>query len=283
MMKLGIFIGSSLVLSLSACGGGGGGASVPTTTYTWSGGTSSQDIQYNSSAAVTSYPAQGSGGLTATIKVRDTDSLISYGKFDTSSGTKTFDTGAGASIATFTNGAYAVDSNGDGGLFRADTYSFYGLWEKNLGSNKFRYWGGHAGSENTTNPASHVSSATYSGYSFGVLSEIGFGAVFTSASFSANANFSGGTMAVSSSGTRGFNLNTGSWDLNYSTDDFSGTLSKSGSNNYQYSGTVTNGYSGSGTANLNVYGPSANSVAGSAVLTKGDGTRKHVVAFGGTR
>ena len=49
------------------------------------------------------------------------------------------------------------------------------------------------------------------------------------------------------------------------------------------SGTVTNGYSGSGTANLNVYGPSANSVAGSAVLTNGGGTRKHVVAFGGTR
>ena len=78
-------------------------------------------------------------------------------------------------------------------------------------------------------------------------------------------------------------VTTGNFLGSYASDDFSGTLSKSGSNNYQYSGTVTNGYSGSGTANLNVYGPNANSVAGSAVLTNGGGTRKHVVAFGGTR
>ena len=71
-----------MVMFLSACGGGGGGASVPTTTYTWSGGSSSQDIQYNSGLVVTSYPAQGSGELTATIKIRDTDSLISYGSLE---------------------------------------------------------------------------------------------------------------------------------------------------------------------------------------------------------
>ena len=74
---------------------------------------------------------------------------------------------------------------------------------------------------------------------------------------------------------------TGNFLGSYASDDFSGTLSKRVSN-YQYSGTVTNGYSGSGTANLNVYVPNANSVAGSAILTKGGGT-KHVVVFGGTR
>ena len=105
--------------------------------------------------------------------MRDTDTSLNYGKFDDSAGSKTFDVNSGASIATFTNGAVALDSNNDGGIFRVDTYSFYGLWEKNLGSNRYRVWGGHAGSEFTTNPASHVSSATYSGYSFGLLTEIG--------------------------------------------------------------------------------------------------------------
>ena len=273
---------NALIMFLSACGGGGGGASVPTTTYTWSGGSSSQEIQYNSSSAVTSYPSQTTGSLTATVKVRDTDNLINYGKFDDSAGSKTFDVNNGASIATFTSNAVALDSNNDGGVFRVDTYSFYGLWEKNLGSNRYRVWGGRAGSEFTTNPASHVSSATYSGYSFGLLTEIGFSAVFTSANFTANASFGSSSISVSATGTRGVSVATGNF-LEAMPQMILGRAIKSGSNNYQYSGTVTNGYSGSGTANLNVYGPNANSVAGSAVLTKGGGTRKHVVAFGGTR
>ena len=38
-----------------------------------------------------------------------------------------------------------------------------------------------------------------------------------------------------------------------------------------------------GTATLSVYGSSANSVAGDAVLTNGGNSRTHIVSFGGTR
>ena len=268
-------------LGLAACGGGGGGGGggVTITTNSFSGTYDSVDLNMSGST-LASYSNQSSGSMTVTSKVRS-DSLISYAKFSTAAGDKTFDTDNGATIATFTSGAIGVDSTGDGAIFHLDYYSGYGIWEITTGSQS-RIFVGQAGTNQTSNPAAVVSSASYSGYALGLLSEVGYAPIFTSGTFSASANFASGSMSVSTSNTRGISLN-GSDLGSYAADNFSGTLSKSGANNYTYTGTVTNGYSGSGTATLNVYGPAANSVAGSAILTKGDGTRKHSVSFGGTR
>ena len=281
--KILIFI-FSLTL-LTSCGGGGGGntSGLSFTTSQYAGTYNSIDINMSGSS-VASYSNQSSGNLSLT-STRRSDGLISYAKFSTAAGDQTFDTNNGATIATFTKGAIGLTSNNDGALFRLDTYSGYGMWEITTG-NTSRVFVGQSGTSLTSNPAAVVSSASYTGYALGLLTEVGYAPIFTTADFSATANFSSGSMSVSTSNTRGISLSTGNDLGSYSADNISGTLSKSGSNNYTYTGTVTSNYASnsiSGTATLQVYGPSAESVAGSAILTRGDGTRNHALSFGGTR
>ena len=267
---------------LQACGGGGGGGGTPLTytSYTAAGLASSKDITVNGSYAATAY----SGGSDATsLTVYYTllsHALISYAKlqpvWDTA---QTFDTNAGDTIATFTRGVIGVRSDGDGAIFHRDSYSFYGIWERKLSPTSWRVYGGHAGTT-TSNPVSHVSTATYSGHVMGILSAIGYSSIVTVGDFTASANFSAGSMSLASSNTRGISLS--GTDLgSYAGENFSGTLTSQNANTYAGTLTAANGLTGS--SYLKVYGPAANSVAGNARLTNAGSSRLHVVAFGGTR
>ena len=282
--KIFLFLCSLTLLTSCGGGGGGGGSSgLSFTTSQYAGTYNSIDLNL-SGGAVSSYSNQSSGTLSVT-STRRSDDLISYAKFSTAAGDKTFDTNNGATIATFTKGAIGLDSINDAAVFKLDTYSGYGIWNSTTG-NTSRVFVGQSGTNLTSNPAAVVSSASYTGYALGVLSEVGYAPIFTTADFSATANFSSGSMSVSTSNTRGVNLSTGNDLGSYSADNISGTLSKSVSNNYTYAGTVTSNYASnsiSGTATLQVYGPNAESVAGSAILTRGDATRNHALSFGGTR
>ena len=272
---------------LQACGGGGGGGTPLTyTSYAATAGhNSSKEITFNGSGASTSYSNGPNGSLSVNYTMRS-DGLMSYANLSASgspSSTQTFDTNNGDSIATFTQGALAVrGSDGAGAIFHTDGTSFYGVWDKKLSSNSWRIYAGGAGPSYTANPSSVVSSATYRGYALGVLNAIGYSSALTIADFSATANFSAGTMSVASTNTIAID-SSGNNLGSYAGENFSGTLSNAGQSAYTYVGTVSSSGTGSGTATLGVYGSSANSVAGDAVLTNGGNSRTHIVSFGGTR
>lgn len=269
-------------LLLGSCGGGGGGGATPITTYTYSGTANYQTAQFDSSDRITGFTGQGTDSFNAKVKARDSDSQITYAQFETSVGSVNWSLENGDDITMFNwGGAFGANTADEIALVEIDPYSFYGVWNQSMGSNQTRMFAGHGGTQFTTNPASHVSSANYSGWAWGALSEIGFEVWPTFANFSASANFSTGSIAISTSNTQRLDASL-NW-INTPLANFSGTLTKSGVNNYEYTGAVTDSNGANGTANLSVYGPAANSVAGSATLSNAGNTTRHVVAFGGER
>ena len=282
-----------LILSilLSSCGGGGGGgSSTPQlTTQTFSGANDDVTLNVDSGGALTSWNAINVSNLKITTTGKSSDGTLNYVKFDsTDTGSQTFSKSSGHTFLTQQVGSVnfiGLENPNDGthALIVNQNYSAFGFWNKKNFTGNYTAYAGHVGQSTTRNPSSIVGSATYTGGATGYYAGIGYTPVITAADFQANANFTNGTMTISTSSTEGFNSTTGASLGSYSSLDITGSLTKSANFNDLYIGNISNSVGHTGTTGIYIYGPNAEELAESAYVQNGSDTLRHIMSFGGSR
>ena len=271
-----------IILIVSACGGGGGGGvSETVTTATVTTNTTGATL---SNGAVTSMAPVNTGSSTAKV-TRNAASEITKLEFTNPLGTTTLDTAAGDTIVeiVLNEGRLVSAYNADASkqiFYLQDSNLAVGTWYNVQGSTGYSSVG-HAGTTTSVDPATLVASATYNGILFGTLSENGFSPANTIADLQAIANFNTKSITVTSSGTYAIDQSGNNLGA-YAGQNFVATISDPNGDNI-YTGGVTDSEGKSGSITANLYGSSAQSLAGVGTTANVGNTRVHQFSFVGDR
>jgi len=300
--KLGLLLASTAVLTLSSCGGGGGGSSSSLTQITFSDWNSitkpsqvnlegiATDVSYSTDAGVTKITSVTNHGVdstaTASIDYRS-DNTISKINFVTNNANVTFNENGTDTIGDSGNVVYGYDAAGTKFVIASDplnagnnwNYQTFGIWETGRGTGSGTAGAISVGVATAGSSIPTSGSATYSGHFGGASSDVNGVDVITTGGASVVADFANRSLAFSTTGSKYVSpiASSPSW-INKSSLDMSGTLTYSAATN-SFSGSVSDSFIGSGTANGKFYGPNAEEIGGVFSLT-GAGTRIHAGAFG---
>ena len=293
MKKILVVLLSITSAVLAGCGGSGTQVSVtaPVTTYTSSSTGDADSINVFLSSGVISGFSSVNISNTATGSYTQKISDDSVTKFSLSnvSGSVSFDKNAGDTIAaTARNGVVIVSAKSltkNAFLVSMPNSGFGGYMASQSATSGFgavTYWG-KTGSISSFNP---TGTATYQGASVGVYGATGISPVYTAANMTAVADFSINKILFSTNGTVGINPETGATLGSYGALDISGTILADTTGNNLFFGNITDGFGLSGTAEIALFGSSAQEVAGIGSLANtwiGTPTKVHLISFGGKK
>ena len=200
-----------------------------------------------------------------------------------------FDKSAGDTIASTTiNGIDVVtgESTTEDALLVSMPNSGFGVYmaAQNVtsGFGAVTYWG-KTGSRSSYYP---TGTATYQGAAVGLYGETGFNPVYTAANMTAIANFSTNRILFSTNGTVGISTVTGASLGSYGALDISGKILTDTTGNNLFVGAISDGSGLSGSAEIALFGSSAQEAAGIGSLTNnwnGTPTKVHLISFGGKK
>ena len=289
-------LGLSLLVTLTVlvgCGGSGTQVSTqaPVTTYTNSATGDADSINVVlSSGAITGFSSVNiSNTATGSATQKISDNSVTKFSLSNASGSVSFDKNAGDAIASTTiNGMVVVtgQSTTEDALLVSMPNSGFGVYMASAnGTSGFgaaTYWG-KTGSRSSYYP---TGTATYQGAAVGLYGVTGFSPVYTAANMTAIANFSTNRILFSTNGTVGISTVTGASLGSYGALDISGKILTDTTGNNLFVGAISDGSGLSGSAEIALFGSSAQEVSGIGSLTNnwnGTPTIVHLISFGGKK
>jgi len=288
------YILSTLVLFglLSACGGSSDAVAsanqAVTQAHTTLVGDADSVAGTLSNGVVTGFSAVNISN-TANISVIQniSDSSVTSFTLSNASGTATFNEATGDTINEVSqNGILVLSARSASAdaLMVAMPNSGFGVYmAASSPSNAFgaSTYAGHAG----ISSFSPTGTATYQGGVVGLYATTGSSPVFTIADMTAAANFGTNTISLTTTGTVGINPATGAFLGNYGALNISATNLVDGNGNNHFIGNISDGSGLSGSAEIALFGLSAQEVAGIGSLADNlnNPTKVHLISFGGDK
>ena len=291
-------ISSGTLSLLIGCGGGGttsgggavgGGASPPaTTSYSATGDADSVTVTLSSGSVTGFSTVNLSNTASQGATLLDSDGSVTKFNLSNASGSVSFDKSAGDTIVTTAVGGVTVvgaEKTGAQALFVDLAESGGGVYMATSdGINGFgaaTYYG-YPNTITTFNP---TGSATYTGGAIGLYGETGFAPIMTTANMTAAANFNTDTISLSTTGTEGFNTATGASLGAYATLDITASNLTDPDGDNKFIGNISNGAGFTGSAEIALFGSSAQEASGIGSLTNNNPapTKVHLVAFGSNK
>ena len=294
----------SLPLTMVACAGGGGGGGSSSGGVVITPFTSWAAIQPNSTvqasggstgASYTANPITGQVLTVSTVSQASSGATVNFTYGPTSLTGIAIQSAQGASASLNTNNGDVISTTSSGSVLygynaaRTTTllapsvdyfgwnYQSYGVWVTGQGTGSGTVGAASVGSITPTASIPATGTGSFSGNSLGMYVNSSGQAFYTVANMTANANFATQAVTFATTGTTTVNLATGV-SASAPTLNLSSNMTYTGGT---LSGAITSGSGMSGTATGKFYGPTAQEIGGTYVLSGGGSSM--FGGFGGKR